>query len=121
MSPLAGLRFVVTICATSPGNESMLHITARHTFAEDGRFASEVIAGPDGALADLHPQGVGELIAEQGESLIFRTTVDGDDRAATTFLTLHSAAAGEVFSTYGDGWVRGVAAIEELPVAAHDH
>lgn len=121
MSPLAGLRFVVTICAVSPGNEQLLHLTARHEFLADGRFESEILAGPDGALEDVRPQGRAELIAEQGEALVFHSTVDGDAQASTTFLTLHSATVGEVYSGYGDGWVRGVAAIESLPAVAHDH
>ncbi len=120
MSPLAGLRYVVTICSTSPGHAGVLHLTVRHAFAEDGSFASEILAGPAGALPD-GPRGRAELIAEQGEALIFRSEVDGSERPSTTILTLHSAAAGEVFSTDGDDWVRGVAAIEALPAIAHEH
>lgn len=121
MSPLAGLRFVVTICATSPGHAGMLHLTARHAFADDGSFTSEILGGPDGADPDLRPRGRADLIAEQGESLIFQSVVDGDDAPSTVVLTLHSAAAGEVFSAYGGEWVRGVAAIESLPAIAHEH
>ena len=121
MNPLAGLQYVVTICAASPGNVGMLHVTARHTFSGDGRFASEILAGPAGALPDVRSSGQAELIAEQGESLIFLSTVDGDETSSTVVLTLHSAAAGEVFSTYGGEWVRGVAAIESLPAVAHEH
>lgn len=119
-SPLAGLSYVVTICATSPGNAGMLHVTARHAFADDGSFASEILAGPGGAM-DLRPRGTAELIAEQGEALIFRSAVDGADRPSTVMLTLHSPSAGEVFATDGDEWVRGVAAIEALPAIAHEH
>ena len=121
MSPLAGLRFVVTICATSSGNAGLLHLTARHAFADDGSFASEILAGPSGALPDVQPRGRAELIAEQGESLIFRSDVEGSERPSTTVLTLHTASAGEVFSTDGAEWVRGVAAIESLPASAHEH
>jgi hypothetical protein len=121
MSPLAGLQFVVTICVASPGNAGMLHLTARHTFSGDGRFASEILAGPGGAQPDLRPSGRAELIAEQGESLIFLSTIDGDETSSTVVLTLHSASAGEMFSTYRGEWVRGVAAIESLPAVAHEH
>lgn len=121
MNPLAGLQFVVTICAVSQGNAGLLHLTARHTFSEDGSFSSEIVGGPAGAQPDLRPSGRAELIAEQGESLIFQSTVDGDEQSSTVVLTLHSASAGEVFSTYGGEWVRGVAAIESLPAVAHEH
>ena len=121
MSPLAGLQFVVTICATSPSNAEMLHLTARHTFAADGTFHSELLGGPAGAMPNVRPAGRAELIAEQGEALIFRSEVDGAERSSTVVLTLHTASAGEVFSTDGDAWVRGVAAIESLPASAHDH
>lgn len=119
--PLAGLRYVVTFCATSTGYADVLHLTVRHAFADDGGFTTEVVGGPKGALADVHPAGTAELIAEQGESLIFRSRVDGESGSATTVLTLHTATAGEVFSTSGEEWVRGVAAIEALPAIAHEH
>ena len=121
MNPLAGLQYVVTICAASPGNTELLHLTARHTIADDGSFSSEILGGPSGAQPDLQPSGRADLIAEQGESLIFQSTVDGDETPSTVVLTLHSASAGEVFSAYGGEWVRGVAAIESLPAVAHDH
>ncbi len=98
----------------------MLHLTARHAVGDDGSFQSEILGGPGGAL-DLRPRGTAELIAEQGESLIFRSTVEGADRPSMVVLTLHSPSAGEVFATDGDEWVRGVAAVESLPAIAHDH
>ena len=120
-SPLAGLVYTVTFCATSDGYADVLHLTARHAFAGDGTFTTEVVAGPEGALPDIRPVGTAELVAEQGESLIFRSRVEGEDAVSTTVLTLHTASAGEVFSTSGDEWVRGVAAIESLPAIAHEH
>ena len=121
MSPLAGLRYVVTFCATSEGYADVLHLTARHAFAEDGSFSTEIVAGPNGALPDVAPTGTAELVAEQGDALIFRSRVDGEGSTATTVLTLHSQSTGELFSTSGEEWVRGVAAIEHLPAIAHEH
>lgn len=121
MSPLAGLRFVVTICEASPGNSALLHLTARHAFAEDGTFVSAIIAGPAGAMPDVRPVGRAELIAEQGDTIIFRSDVDGDDAPSFVTLTMHSAGTGEVFSSRAGEWVRGVAAIEALPALAHEH
>ncbi|MGI9117356.1 MAG: hypothetical protein ACR2JV_06945 [Gaiellales bacterium] len=121
MSPLAGLRYVVTFCATSAGYAGVLHLSARHAFDEDGSFTTEIVAGPNGALPDVGPTGTAELIAEQGDALIFRSRVEGEGSTSTTVLTLHSASTGEVFSTSGEEWVRGVAAIESLPEIAHGH
>ena len=120
-SPLAGLEYIVTFCSASDGYADVLHLTVRHAFADDGSFATEVLGGPGGALPDVRPAGRAELIAEQGESLIFRSRVAGEGAVATTVLTLHSASAAEVFSTSGEEWVRGVAAIVALPAIAHDH
>lgn len=121
MSPLAGLRYVVTFRETSAGYADVLYLTARHAFAEDGSFTTEIVGGPKGALPDVRPTGQAELVAEQGDTLVFRSRVQGEDATATTVLTLHSSGAGEIFSTTGDEWVRGIAAIEELPAIAHEH
>ena len=93
MSPLAGLRFVVTICATSSGNAGLLHLTARHAFADDGSFASEILAGPSGALPEVQPRGRAELIAEQGESLIFRSDSNGEDLPGYAGAGLYSSVS----------------------------
>lgn len=121
MNPLAGLQYVVTFCSTSDGYADVLYLTARHAFAEDGSFTTEIVGGPKGALPDVRPTGTAELVAEQGEALIFRSRVAGEGATATTVLTLHSASAGELFSTSGEEWVRGIVAIEALPAVAHEH
>ena len=99
----------------------MLHVTARHAIGDDGAVETTLLAGPDGAPPQAAVRGRAELIAEQGEALIFRTRQDGEDGWTTVVLTLHSAAAGEVFATDGTGWVRAIAAIDGLPAIAHEH
>jgi hypothetical protein len=121
MSPLAGLRYVVTFRETSAGYADVLYLTARHAFAEDGSFTTEIVGGPNGALPDVRPTGSAELVAEQGDTLVFRSRAEGEAATATTVLTLHSASAGELFSTSGEEWVRGIVAVEGLPAVAHDH
>jgi hypothetical protein len=120
-SPLAGLEYVVTFREVSAGYADVLFLTARHAFADDGSFTTEIVGGPDGASADVHPSGMAELVAEQGDTLVFRSAVDGGGATATTVLTLHSSSAGELFSTTGEEWVRGIVAIEGLPAIAHEH
>jgi len=119
--PLAGLVYVATICATSPGAAPMLHVTARHTVDADGAVTTDLLAGPDGVPDGSAPRGTAELIAEQGESIVFQTRLDGADLATTVVLTLHSASVGELTATTGGEWVRAIAAIEELPLLAHQH
>ncbi|MGI9188270.1 MAG: hypothetical protein ACR2J9_12280 [Gaiellales bacterium] len=121
MSPLAGLQYVVTFSTTSDGNAQLLHQTARHAFDADGSFTVEILGGPNGALPDVRPAGAAELVAEQGDALIYRSRVAGEVSTATTVLTLHSSSAGELFSTAGEEWVRGIVAVEALPAIAHDH
>lgn len=119
--PLGGLTYTATICATSADAAAMLHHTARHSVGEDGALRTVILGGPDGVPGDQPRSGVAELLAEQGEALIFRTRQDGDEAWTTVVLTLHSAAAGEVFATDGSWWVRAIAAIEGLPAIAHEH
>ncbi len=119
--PLAGLAYVATICAASAGAAQMLHVTARHAVTADGAISTELLAGPAGVPDGPAPRGTAELIAEQGESIVFRTRSDDADDFTTVVLTLHSASVGELTATTGDEWVRAVAAIEELPLLAHQH
>jgi hypothetical protein len=120
--PLAGLVYVATICAASDGAAQMLHVSARHSFGADGTVTSALLAGPPGSHHEgplLH--GTAQLIAEQGDSLAFQTRSDDDPRTTTVLLTLHSATVGELCATTEGEWVRAIAAIESLPLIAHQH
>jgi hypothetical protein len=119
--PLAGLSFVATGCATSPGYAAVLHVVARHAIDERGGVTTTLLAAPAGADGAAPVTGTAEFIAEQGDALIFRTTMSDGDGPVTVLLTVVSPSAGELFATDGTEWVRAVVAIESLPAGQHDH
>ena len=119
-SPLAGLSYVAHGVEASPGWQDQLHAVRRRTFAADGTSAVETLAGPDhiGHVGT----GTAELVAEQGDTLIIRTTATPDTAPLTVVLTVFSPTVGEATVTDGTDWVRAVVAIESLPDAhGHDH
>ena len=121
MHPLAGLTYVATICSASDGASGMLHVVARHAIDEQGGVHTEILSGPTGAQTAAVPAAQAELLAEQGDSLVFRTRTIDESGTTTVVLTLHSSGVGEVTATTGGEWVRATAAIERLPALAHEH
>jgi hypothetical protein len=115
--PLAGLSYIATAHTSSPGWAEDLFSVRRREVRADGT-STVVDLGGTGAPAPVTDRV--ELIAEQGDALIFEAVAVGERRVIVV-LTLHSASSGELFMTNGTDWVRSSVAVEALPAVAHDH
>ena len=118
MSELQGFRFLAFITDTSPDWAHLLHSVRRRTFGADGGNVVDFIAGPEAGDRRSSPV---ELIAEQGDTLIFRTDAMPNGDLVTVVLTILSPTAGELTGTDGRNWLRAIVRIEELPASHHDH
>ena len=121
MHSLIGLRYIATGCAASPGWQHLVHSVRRRTFDDDGSSTISELASPTGSHGDALYTGDAAFIAEQGDSLIFRTNDTPEGGLITVVLTLSSDKVGELFATDGLEWVRSVVAIESLPEETHRH
>jgi hypothetical protein len=115
--PLAGLSYIATAHASSPGWAEDLFSVRRREVRPDGSSTVTDLGGT-GAPAPVTDQV--EFIAEQGDALIFEAVAVGERRVVAV-LTLHSASSGELFLTNGSDWVRSSVAVETLPAIAHEH
>jgi hypothetical protein len=113
--PLAGLAYVATIHAAE--DAELMHVTARHEIGADGALRTRILTGP---AAGAEATAAAELVAEQGDTLVLRTTPP-DGATTIVVLTLHSPSTAEIAAVGPRGWVRAAATVEALPDALHAH
>ncbi len=118
MGALKGFQFVAFITDTSEGWAHLEHSVRRRTFGSDDSNVVEMIAGPE---AGQTRESAVELIAEQGDTLIFRTDAMPNGDLVTVILTMLSHTAGELTGTDGTNWLRAIVRIEQMPEEHHDH
>jgi hypothetical protein len=118
MGALKGFQFVAFVTETSEPWAHLQHSVRRRTFGSDESNVVEMIAGPE---AGQSRESAVELIAEQGDTLIFRTDAMPNGDLVTVILTMLSHTAGELTGTDGKHWLRAIVRIEQMPESHHDH
>ena len=118
MGALKGFQFVAFVTDTSEAWAHLEHSVRRRTFGSDDSNVVDLIAGPEAGTSRESPV---ELIAEQGDTLIFRTDAMPNGDLVTVILTILSPSAGELTGTDGTNWLRAIVRIEQMPESHHDH
>ncbi len=117
MSALDGLVFTAVAIETSPGWAKQLHSVRRRVFGPGDACTTEALVGPEAGVVS---SGTATLITEQGDTLIFQTSVSASGGPVVIALTILSPTVGELTVTGGSEWLRAVASLESLP-HGHDH
>ncbi len=117
MSALDGLVFTAVAIEASPGWTKQLHSVRRRVFGPGDACTTEALVGPEAGVVS---SGTATLITEQGDTLIFQTSVSASGGPVVIALTILSPTVGELTVTGGSEWLRAVASLESLP-HGHDH
>ena len=117
MSALDGLVFTAVAIEASPGWAQQLHSVRRRVFGPGDACTTEALVGPEAGVVS---NGTATLITEQGDTLIFQSSVSTFAEPVVVALTIFSPTVGELTVTAGSEWLRAVASLESLP-HGHDH